>query len=103
MHDLYIAKNSDYGDSYANIRTKYPTSVLIRIADKLSRLEILMGGNEAKILDEGINDTLTDLANYCVLELVEREVDEQYLKAFKDAQEPCKKEDYNLPPLRPIK
>lgn len=87
MHDTYIAKNHDYGDSYASIRKEYPTSILVRIADKVSRLKTLLGGAEAKVQNESIDDTLLDLANYCVMELVERNIDIQYLKEYQKAQE----------------
>ena len=87
MHDLYVSKNHDYGDSYANIRKEYPTSILVRIADKVSRLKTLIGGAEAKVQNESIDDTLLDLANYCILELVERNIDIQYLKEYQKVQE----------------
>lgn len=48
---------------------------MIRLNDKLSRLEALMGGREQKITDENIKDTLLDMANYCLMELVEMTVD----------------------------
>lgn len=72
MHTTYKNKNSDYGDSFARVREKYPTAILIRLHDKLNRLETLMTGTTQKVSDESIDDTLLDLANYCLLELVER-------------------------------
>lgn len=72
MHTTYKNKNSDYGDSFARVRAKYPTAILIRLHDKLNRLETLMTGTTQKVSDESIDDTLLDLANYCLLELVER-------------------------------
>lgn len=41
-----------------------------------SRLETLMSGKQQKITDENIKDTLLDMANYCLMELVEIEIDE---------------------------
>ena len=35
----------------------------------------IMGGREQKITDENIKDTLLDMANYCLMELVEMTVD----------------------------
>jgi len=75
-HQLYIDKNGDYGDSFANVRKKHPNAILIRLNDKLSRLETLMSGHTQRVSDESIDDTLRDLANYCLMELVERAVDE---------------------------
>lgn len=72
LHDTYKAKNADYGDSFAQVRSKYPNAILIRLNDKLNRLETLMNGAEQHVQDESIDDTLLDLANYCIMELVER-------------------------------
>lgn len=75
MDDVYAAKNHDYGDSFSKLRQRYPISILIRLADKLNRLETLMLGADAKVKEESIDDTLLDLANYAVMELVERKMD----------------------------
>lgn len=72
LHDTYKAKNADYGDSFAMVREKYPNAILIRLNDKLNRLETLMNGVEQHVNDESVDDTLLDLANYCIMELVER-------------------------------
>ena len=72
LHDTYKAKNADYGDSFAMVREKYPNAILIRLNDKLNRLETLMNGAEQHVNDESVDDTLLDLANYCIMELVER-------------------------------
>ena len=72
LHDTYKAKNADYGDSFAMVRNKYPNAILIRLNDKLNRLETLMNGAEQHVQDESVDDTLLDLANYCIMELVER-------------------------------
>lgn len=53
----------DLHDTYA---------ILIRLNDKLNRLETLMNGAEQHVSDESVEDTLLDLANYCIMELVER-------------------------------
>lgn len=75
MHTTYRNKNSDYGDSFARVREKYPTAILVRLHDKLNRLETLMCGATQKVADESIDDTLLDLANYALMELVERHED----------------------------
>lgn len=72
LHETYKAKKADYGDSFAQVRSKYPNAILIRLNDKLNRLETLMNGVEQHVNDESIEDTLLDLANYCIMELVER-------------------------------
>ena len=72
LNKTYIRKNADYGDSYGQLRTKYPDSILIRLFDKFSRLERLITGHEAQVKDESIEDTLMDMSNYCIMEVVER-------------------------------
>lgn len=72
LHETYKAKNADYRDSFAMVRSKYPNAILIRLNDNLNRLETLMNGSEQHVQDESIDDTLLDLANYCIMELVER-------------------------------
>ena len=47
-------------------------SVIIRLSDKLNRLESLTRSNVQLVKDESVNDTLLDLANYALLALVER-------------------------------
>mgnify|MGYP002521962312 CR=1 FL=1 len=72
LHETYKAKNADYGDSFALVRKKYPNAILIRLNDKLNRLDTLLQSSEQHVHDESIDDTLLDLANYCIMELVER-------------------------------
>ena len=76
MADTYEAKNHDYGDSFALLRAKYPESICIRLMDKLLRLERLIGGQTAMV-SESIEDTLLDIANYAVMELVERRLEHE--------------------------
>lgn len=77
LNTLYSNKNADYGDSFKVVRDKYPHAILIRLNDKLSRLEQLykIGEKEMKVKDESIEDTLRDLANYALMELTEIQYD----------------------------
>lgn len=76
LNDLYSAKNHDYGDSFRKTREIVPASILVRLHDKLGRLDsLLMAPETAKVKDESIDDTLKDLANYAIMELVERRRD----------------------------
>ena len=71
MHNLYITKNHDYGNSVHDTYEKYGlTSFLVRIEDKLNRARTL-SKNDAKINDEKIEDTLMDMANYAILAVME--------------------------------
>lgn len=73
MNDTYKRKNADYGDSFSTLRKELPSAILVRIYDKYSRLKNLMSGAHQHVSDESVKDTLMDLANYCVMELVEME------------------------------
>ncbi|MBU8715413.1 DUF1599 domain-containing protein [Brevibacillus parabrevis] len=71
VRDTLIRKNRDYGDSFAKQFAKYGVlSGLIRMDDKMRRLENLVGGAEPSV-NESIEDTLMDLAGYAQLTLVE--------------------------------
>ena len=76
IHSTYVAKNKDYGDSFTRTRAeaKYPELVIVtRLSDKFYRLKTLLEGAEQQVKDESINDTLLDLANYCLMEIIERQ------------------------------
>lgn len=77
MYKTYEAKNNDYGDSFTKVRNKYPNSIVIRLNDKLNRLESLMNGNKQMVSGESIKDTLIDMANYCIMELIEMEMENE--------------------------
>lgn len=70
----YLAKNSDYGDSFGEIYDEYGiVSALVRMEDKFMRLKNLtLSDKDQEVLDESIDDTLLDLANYCIMTYVER-------------------------------
>ena len=75
-HKLYEDKNSDYGDSFSQLRKRYPNFVCMRLFDKLNRLDtIIQPGYKCKVSDEKIEDTLMDIANYALMELTERRAD----------------------------
>lgn len=75
-HALYARKNSDYGDSFAQLRTRYPNFVCMRLFDKLNRLDTVMDPqHQIQVSEETIEDTLMDIANYALMELTERIID----------------------------
>ena len=74
IHDTYIRKNNDYGDSFSKSFDKYGiTCAMVRMEDKWNRLESLVSGKKQMVADESIKDTLLDLANYCILTYMELE------------------------------
>ena len=80
LAETYKAKNNDYGNGVADTYEKFGcVSFLVRITDKYNRLLTLCNSNapEQKVKDEKIDDTILDLANYCLLWLVEREYKNQ--------------------------
>ena len=68
MLETYKAKNNDYGNSVQDTYDKFgDISFLTRINDKINRLNTLCVKGNQQVLDESINDTILDLANYAVL------------------------------------
>ncbi len=69
--DTLMRKNTDYGDSYRRLRDEFgPDSFLIRLGDKYHRL-IALRGREA-LVSETTDDTIRDIAGYCLLEMAYR-------------------------------
>lgn len=76
LTSTYAKKNHDYGDSFALVRNKVPNAIMVRIYDKVNRLDsLLLNDKEIMIEDEKIEDTLLDLANYCIMEVIERRLE----------------------------
>lgn len=73
LNEIYRKKNNDYGDAFTSLRRELPNAILVRIFDKYSRLKTLLNGENPQVKSETIDDTLKDLANYCIMELVERQ------------------------------
>ena len=74
LRKTYEAKNSDYGDSVGDTYKKFgDVSFLTRITDKYNRILSLSDRGECgQVRDESLDDTILDMANYCILWLVER-------------------------------
>lgn len=74
LRKTYEAKNADYGDSVGDTYKKFgDVSFLTRITDKYNRILSLSDRGECgQVKDESLNDTILDMANYCILWLVER-------------------------------
>lgn len=79
MNDIVKAKNQDYsggGDAsafnnFTMVETKGVCSTeagfLVRMEDKMMRINNLIKNGGAAVKDESIKDTLMDLANYSIL------------------------------------
>ena len=65
--DLFKRKNADYGDAFA---TYGPVGVLVRIGDKIQRLQSIDKRGITMIDDESLRDTLIDLHNYAAMAIM---------------------------------
>jgi len=65
--DLFKKKNKDYGDSFAEYGS---IGVLIRIGDKLKRLQTIEKNKIALVNEESTRDTLIDLFNYSAMAIM---------------------------------
>lgn len=74
---VYQQKNHDYGDSFGKtFKALGLISAVTRITDKYNRLVSLATGHKAQVQDESIIDTLKDMANYCLMTVIELEEQE---------------------------
>lgn len=93
IHDTYRKKNSDYGGSFTNLYKKFGlVSPVIKLYDKLTRLESLIN-KEIEVVDESIEDTLLDMANYAIMTALEMRIEKGY---YDDVN--CAKFDYSKLP-----
>lgn len=81
LNKTYERKNNDYGDSFAKLRQEFPNAILVRLADKFGRIKSLLTGTKQQVSDESLKDTLLDLANYCIMEVVEMECETENKEA----------------------
>lgn len=72
MTQKFIAKNHDYGNSFSESvqefgATNGPVIGFAPIMHKFNRLKNLIKGEQALVADETAEDTLLDMANYCIM------------------------------------
>ena len=68
---LYEKKNADYGDSFNKLLDEFGLiSSTIKLQDKVNRLKIIIKNKDQKVMDESIEDTLMDIANYSIMTLM---------------------------------
>ena len=65
--ELFIKKNQDYGDAFANYGT---IGVLVRMGDKISRLQSITTKTISLVNTESLRDTLIDLHNYSAMAIM---------------------------------
>lgn len=79
LNETYEKKNHDYGNSFGDTFDKLGViSAITRISDKYNRLVSLCtkSEEERKVKDESITDTLLDMANYCIMTVIELHKDD---------------------------
>jgi hypothetical protein len=100
MQAVYEAKDSDYsatGLPMGNLRKCEDAGIdawrgcLVRIGDKMSRLENFLKEKEYLVISEKAEDTVVDLANYailmsCLIEEVKKPHSQYYLDISEQAQ-----------------
>jgi len=62
--ELFKKKNADYGDAFATYGT---VGILVRLGDKIQRLQSITSNGINLVEDEKIRDTLIDLHNYAAM------------------------------------
>ena len=65
--ELFIKKNKDYGDAFSEYGT---IGVLVRIGDKIRRMQSITANGVNLIEDEKLRDTLIDLHNYAAMAIM---------------------------------
>ena len=68
LRDIYVRKNRDYGNSVHQTYLEFgEVALVVRISDKLSRLQRLTATDEQNVKDESILDTLGDAVTYLLM------------------------------------
>ena len=65
--ELFKKKNTDYSDAFANYGI---VGVLVRMGDKIIRLQSISAKNITLINTESLRDTLIDLHNYSAMAII---------------------------------
>lgn len=88
IHETCVAKNHDYGNSVNKLYDEFGLiSYIVRINDKVNRINALVKTNDRQVKDEKITDTLLDLANYALLTVANIELEEETKSITKEDKE----------------
>ena len=75
---IYREKNADYGDSFSKSYKEFGIiAPVVRMSDKMERIKQLSKGEDIKVKDESLRDTLIDMANYALMTAVEMELESE--------------------------
>lgn len=69
LNTIYGLKNSKYGDSFGqSVREFGYIAALTRMSDKYNRIkQLILTRQDGSDTDESLEDSLLDLANYCIM------------------------------------
>lgn len=79
LAEILSKKNRDYGDAASSPPLLAPhidagTAILVRMSDKVNRIKNLLGAGKSEV-NESLEDSVLDLAGYCLLYLIVTEKD----------------------------
>lgn len=76
IHNLFVRKNHDYGDSFHLTYLEEGMAMpRIRLSDKFNRFKTLSRTKRQDVTDESLRDTLIDLANYSIMTILEMDLE----------------------------
>ena len=93
--ELFKKKNADYGDAFANYGV---VGVLVRMGDKISRLQSITTKSVSLVNSESLRDTLIDLHNYSAMAIMLLDEDKNKYKEKSEFQSPSPKRPPPPPP-----
>lgn len=71
MFNTYKNKNRDYGNSFDESLDEWGLSAAaFRMGDKINRFKKYVKTGSFKVTDEGVRDTLSDLATYAIMTIM---------------------------------
>lgn len=98
--ELFKKKNSDYGDAFA---TYGVIGVLVRMGDKILRLQSITNRSISLVNSESLRDTLIDLHNYSAMAIMLLDEDKDKVKVKEPIKEPIQPPTYpRAPPPSPL-
>jgi hypothetical protein len=83
--ELFTRKNRDYGDAFATYGT---VGVLVRIGDKIMRLQNITNKGITLVDDEKLRDTLVDLHNYAAMAVMLLDETTENLETTENSENP---------------
>lgn len=98
--ELFRKKNTDYGDAFT---TYGVIGVLVRMGDKILRLQSITNSSVTLVNSESLRDTLIDLHNYSAMAIMLLDEDKDKVKVKEPIKEPIQPPTYpRAPPPSPL-